>query len=313
MTPNDPHYSRHLEILKHHPEVRKLFQTDSTTVFYGVGVVLAHVVVGVIVHHLTWQLAVVTALFVGAFLDLAIMVFLHESSHHLIFKTPVYNVITGIFCNIPLILPISVVFNQHHKQHHMTLGSTATDVDVPLNYEVQLVGDSALRKLVWLLFSGFILAARSTYKLGVTVDHFLIVNWVSCIGTGLVLLYFAPKVALYLVISAFCSLSFHPANARIVQRHVPPKDANGVNRVSASCTNTYSYYGKWSNMLLLNVGYHVEHHDFPRIPWRLLPDLKEMAPEFYTDPAHASRGFLDMVSFVLDNSTLSLYSGRPRT
>ncbi|KAL8454967.1 hypothetical protein Emag_001220 [Eimeria magna] len=50
---------------------------------------------------------------------------------------------------------------------------------------------------------------------------------------------------------------------------------------------TWSSYGP-ENLITYCVGYHVEHHDFPRIPGYRLPKLKAMAPEFYDLPHHTS-------------------------
>jgi sphingolipid delta-4 desaturase len=51
---------------------------------------------------------------------------------------------------------------------------------------------------------------------------------------------------------------------------------------------TYNYYGIM-NFFNLNLGYHMEHHDFPWIPWNQLPKVHAIAKEFYdTVPFHTS-------------------------
>ncbi len=51
---------------------------------------------------------------------------------------------------------------------------------------------------------------------------------------------------------------------------------------------TASCYG-WINRLVFNAGYHVEHHDMPRVPWNRLPALRALAPEMFdTLPSHRS-------------------------
>ena len=47
---------------------------------------------------------------------------------------------------------------------------------------------------------------------------------------------------------------------------------------------TASHYGWLVNLLSFNAGLHVEHHDLMTIPWRRLPSLRQMAPEYLRQP-----------------------------
>eukprot|EP00731_Ephydatia_muelleri_P027246 Em0019g119a len=62
---------------------------------------------------------------------------------------------------------------------------------------------------------------------------------------------------------------------------------------------TYSYYGVW-NLLTFNVGYHMEHHDFPYIPGSRLPEVKRIAAEFYDVLPHHTSWLKVLWDFVFD-------------
>ena len=68
----------------------------------------------------------------------------------------------------------------------------------------------------------------------------------------------------------FFAIGLHPLGARWIQEHYTIDGEQ----------ETHSYYGPINN-ISMNIGYHVEHHDFPNIPWTKIKQLKAMAPEYY--------------------------------
>ena len=145
---------------------------------------------------------------------------------------------------------------------------------MPSHWEARLIGNSVVGKALWLLlFPVFQVARPLRLKRMPLIDGWTAVNILIQIGfDAAVYLFVGPKAFLYLLLSFFFSVGLHPLGARWVQEHylvTPPQ-------------LTSSYYGA-INRVAFNIGYHMEHHDLPSVPWNRLPQLKTTAPELYKD------------------------------
>jgi sphingolipid delta-4 desaturase len=265
------HVERRRLILAAHPEVRTLFGKDDITFKITAGIFLGQTLIAAALGWLGlsyWPLALLMAIFVGAFANHANFVVIHDAIHNCVFEST-------------------------HIKHHSHLSAYDYDADVPSRWETEWVGNSTWRKALWLFFFPAVQLARLSRLKGTVpiMGFWTYVNTaVIAVFDLCVLLAFGPNALLYLILSFWFSVGgLHPLSARWLQEHF----AFGPNQ------GTFDYYGPL-NRLALNIGYHNEHHDFHEIPWRRLPELTRMAPEFY-EPLGCHRSWMALlVTFVFD-------------
>lgn len=271
-----PHADRRAEILRSHPQVAKLFGTYAGSAVWTVVLVALNILLSIVStkYFPVWVCAIL-CYSLGAIIDHALWVLIHDATHNLIFKTVYNNRIVLLVCNIAHVFPSSMMFRYYHILHHIELNRAYKDPDVPFEWEAKLIGNSPIRKSIWLAFFFIVQALRTafyTYRIPKGNElRWVLANWIVNIS-AMVMIYNAFGMApiWFLMFSSVCSIGLHPLGARWIQEHYPTQPFQA----------TYSYYGI-ANRFAFAIGYHVEHHDFPSVPWNKLATLKAMAPEYY--------------------------------
>jgi sphingolipid 4-desaturase/C4-monooxygenase len=267
------HLRRHRAILSEHPRVRELFGHDPSSAAWAVALAATQIALGVWVSRTALWGLLALAITVGAVVAHALGVLIHEASHNLIFKGAWKNKAVAILANLPHGAPAAVEFRHQHMLHHKYLGDAGDpegrDTQAPTRKEIDVVGHSALRKLLSFTFGRFFYRARPANA--VPHDKWFFANVGACVVTDALLVAvwgFRPLV--YLLLSALVAFGPHVLGARRVAEHLTIRRGQP----------TDSYYGPL-NRLSFDVGYHVEHHDFPAIPWRSMRRLRAIAREHY--------------------------------
>lgn len=297
----EPHLARTRALLKAHPEVKELFGPYPPTALITLGIVALQFAIAWALGHYQapWWITLVVAYVVGAVANHALLMIFHEATHNLVFRGSNANRWIGIFANFPSIIPSALAFRKYHLIHHRHQGELGMDADMPGPKEAAWVGNSSLRKALWLLFfivvEGVIRPAR--LKKVPLIDGWILTNLAVQIGVTAATIHFLGWTAiLYFLLSLAFSIGLHPLGARWIQEHFVFREGQ----------ETYSYYGP-ANKLILNTGYHNEHHDLMMIAWPKLPKLKAMAPEFY-DTLYSHRSYTKLLFRFLFDPKLSLYS-----
>ena len=285
------HIRRRREILAAHPEIRSLYGAYPPSAIYITLIVLFQFGVSYFLREQTWWLVTIVAYLVGAFAHHALYVMIHECTHNVVLKSAFGNKIMGLVCDLPLVLPSAMGFRKYHMIHHKHLGEYSYDPDIVSRTEANLVGNSAIKKSLWLMFFSISQGLRPLkvqfYKpLNAWTISNTIINIVVC---ALVAIYISPMALLYLALSTLFALGLHPLGGRWIQEHFVTKEGQ----------ETYSYYGPL-NKLAFNMGYHNEHHDFMTVAWINQPKIKKMAPEYYDNLKSYNSWTMVLLNFIFN-------------
>lgn len=267
----NPHPARSREMIKKYPQIRTLMGHYPISFIYLSALTVIQLGIAYLLREQSWPLIILSAYLLGALLNHALFVFVHEASHNLIFSGNTANILAGILSNVAQGAPTSYSFRIFHLIHHANMSELNVDADLPFKIEAQIVSNSWWRKTLWFIFFGLVEGLRPLNIKKRPFSLWIVTNFVIIFATDyLIYTTLGPKALAYLLLSTLFSVGLHPVGARWIQEHyIYKKDQF-----------TYSYYGIL-NKLQFNIGLHNEHHDFFRIAWNKLPALKKMAPEYY--------------------------------
>jgi len=293
---DEPHATRRKEILAKYPQVKELYGHDRNTKWLVLFWVISQLTISYLLKDSPMWMIVILAYCVGGFITHALVLAMHEISHNLAFEKILHNSLLGCFANLPTVVPHFSMFQKYHMEHHQYQGVVGIDSDVPSKWEGNFFTNTALKAL-WVFFQPLFYIIRPLLLKPKTPGFWEFVNWSSCVIFDICLLYtFGVKSFAYCLLSIFLGSGLHPVAGHFIAEHYVFVDGQ----------ETYSYYGPL-NIICFNVGYHNEHHDFPRIPGSRLPLLRSMVPEFY-DPLPSYKSWSGVIWNYITNPAVGPFS-----
>jgi len=267
---DEPHASRRREILAKYPQIKELYGYDYKTKYIVCVWIAIQLFFAYYLRDASWGLLILCAYCLGGFAAQALVLAMHEISHNLAFPKPSHNRLLGVFANMVTTVPHFSMFQKYHMEHHQYQGVDGIDVDVPTVWEAQ-VFTNTLMKIFWVILQPAFYAIRPLVVKPKQPGFWEAVNWSAVITFDILVLFtLGYKSLIYLLLSIVLGSGLHPIAGHFIAEHY----------VFIKGQETYSYYGPF-NWICFNVGYHNEHHDFPRVPGSRLPKLKSIAPEYY--------------------------------
>jgi sphingolipid delta-4 desaturase len=293
------HMDRKKAVLKNHPEVKGLYGHNPLTALLLAVVFFAHGYYAYYFSLYSWPVVILGSYTVGAWMSFVLQVIGHEGTHRLVFKSAAGNKLVALLSFLPIFLgPFGTIWMYEHMWHHNVV------VDKCIRYGPQSnpLPKKAFLTLIFVSVINFFLAISATVlgalmlvtiPLGLlglrkslypeklkfapynrfpqAVNGWMAANILCCVLYNVGMVYFFGwKGLVYQFLSASFMNGLHPLGMRQVQEHYFIQKGQPTNSVYTPI-----------HTLCLNIGHHVEHHDFPTIPWNRLPQLSVLAPEYY--------------------------------
>ena len=263
-----------------YPEIKKLMGPDPHLKYIVSAMVLFQIISCYYISRLSMWWTLLFAYCLGGVINHSLTLAIHDISHNVIFGNyyPVSNRLFGMWANLPIGIPMSIAFKKYHVEHHRYLGSDNWDTDLPTKWEGTFFQNIPL-KILWLFLQPLFYALRPAVVKPKLLTKLEILNYVVQLLFDAMIYYFCGiKGLFYFIGGTIISMGLHPMAAHFISEHY----------MFDRGYETYSYYGIW-NKITFNVGYHMEHHDFPYIPGSRLPEVTRIAAEFYESlPQHDS-------------------------
>jgi sphingolipid delta-4 desaturase len=286
---DEPHATRRRLILEKHPEIYELFGPEPLTLPLCFLIISIQIFTAYYLRNASWYILFICAYVIGGTLNHSLKLAVHELSHNLAFTSGFLNKLFALTCNLPTGVPSAITFQKYHMDHHQFQGVDGIDTDIPTTFEVNWF-TNMVSKVFWVCCQPLFYALRPVLVKPKPVGQWEGINWIMCMSFNVCIYYlFGIKSLCYLVTGTLLGLGFHPSAGHFIAEHYE----------FIKGQETYSYYGFW-NFFNFNVGYHNEHHDFPKVPWSRLPTVKKLAPEFYDNLPHYNSYIYVIAKYILD-------------
>jgi len=279
---DEPHAKRRKEILEKHPEIKKLMVVDHSFKWTVLLMCAFQMFMCYMIsfYDSPWILTFALTYIFSGTINHALLLAIHEISHNMAFGhgRPMSNKAFGILVNLPIGVPMSLSFRKYHLEHHKYQGHEILDTDIPMEIEAKLF-TRTLTKAVWMFLQPLFYALRPFFVNPKVAGKLETFNFLLQFAFDALIVYtLGWKSLFYMVAGSLLGMGIHPVAGHFISEHY----------MFELGFETYSYYGIL-NKVTFNVGYHNEHHDFPNIPGKYLPKVREIAPEYYnTIPYHTS-------------------------